>query len=169
MPSPNENAADLGGTRGESERHNGSGQMPRHRKAYPAPLLEVLALSALCWDTGRTRLRELGIGPEAFEDDAGRIAAALVNERDFSADELRLLWREDAETLALGEAIEMFPLDPTWARDIIDKFAQSRGAQWLPEVLRWGADRLEHDGWSVARIAPELFNMLRLAGGGRAA
>jgi hypothetical protein len=108
-------------------------------------------------------MREVGIGPEAFDDAAGRIAAVLLAGRDFTKEEIELLYRDDGEHLTWAGAIDMFTLDPEWARDIVGKFAAWFASKWLPAELRWAADRMQRDGWSLERVAPEVDRLLALA------
>jgi hypothetical protein len=133
--------------------------LPQNERFYPADRLVCLALAALLWDTGRARLRELEIGPEAFDDEPGRIAAVLLAGRDFTKEEIELLYRDDGEHLTWAETVEMFTLDREWARDIIDKFAKWFASRWMPAVLRWAADQMEL-GRSLEHVAPEIDRLL---------
>ncbi len=134
--------------------------VPFLHRPPPVDSITTYALAALFWRRARERSRELGIGPEAFEDDEARmIAAALLAEREFTPAECEILWRDDGRTLPWYLAIECI-YDPDWAVYLVDLFAHEYAARWLPPHLRWAADQLESGAWRVEQAAEEIDRLL---------
>ena len=156
----NENAAPLGGVRGWNEQHQDT-PLRMGNRPPPAPDVVCFALAGLRWVEGRARFRELGIGPEAFGNgEAAMIAAVLLAEREFTPEELRIIWRDDGRTQPWGFATD-WTLDPVWALDVVDRFAAERARWWFPIWMDWIAEAMSA-GRPLDWIVRELVRILEL-------
>ncbi len=125
----------------------------------------IQTIGALLWRQGRERFRALAIPREAIEEAEPRmIAGVLLAEREFTGDEIDVLWRDDGRSVSWGDSIELFaPDEPAWAVRCVERFARDYARRWLPAVLEWVARCLRSDGWRFERAANELDQILRLA------
>lgn len=150
-----------------------AGGLPRAGvRPPPADWLTCHTLSALLWPTGRARMRELGIGPEAFDDgEAAMIAGVLLAEVDFTPRQLAVLWRDDGRSLPWYSAVDLATLDPNWAAQTVNRFAAERAKAWWPRWMLWIAQGVEEGQtleWAVAQLDELLAAVRPLLKGGPA-
>jgi len=154
---PPESVAARGGARGATNKHP-------EDIAFPAAPEVVWGLGALLHSAGVARFLELGIPPEAFEDNARPIVGALLAGQPVDRGRVRsALERERPGELSLAESMLCLRVrDARHAVRAVDLLAEHLAARWLPLYLRWGAERLER-GEPLAHVARDLDSWLGCA------
>ena len=134
--------------------------IPMLDRPPPADDATVYALAALMWRQGRDRLRQLGIGPEAFIDaEAIMLAAVLIANREFTPAECRVLWRDDGGTVPWYVVLD-YTGSAAWAVSAIDRFARAYAARWLPDHLEWTARRIRTGEVRAEHAADDIDQLL---------
>lgn len=109
-------------------------------RPFPADDLTCQTLAALRHPAARNRMRELAIGPEAFDWSPERVlAAAMMAERSFTSEELALLERDDGRH-ATWRTVVTRSMEQDAAVRAVNRFAALRVRWWFPRWLAWVAD-----------------------------
>ncbi len=152
--SPEKNAAGFAGTGGTANSEK-STPVRMGARAMPASDVECFAVAALKHPEGRARFRNLGLGPECFQNgDLASLAAALIAERPFTPHEQRVMAFDDGRTLPLGMAIG-WTGSPEASALWIGHFAEARIRYWLPRWLSWVWSEVR-SGCPLSRVQSEL-------------
>ena len=134
-------------------------------RRFPDNRCVLQLLGAMLWRAGLDRFRALRMPSEAILDPVARMVAdVLLAEREFTEDELAMIWIDDEQTMSWGDGIAIFVPDTAEAAvRCVDRFAYEYAQFWFPATLEWVARCTRADRWSFAQAADEIDRVLALA------